>query len=82
MDDLNVIGSRLSKALEGIKPFSGTYPDQLDDWHNSASISLSISRFDVFQKLEGPVRPSTTRSGACNAKARIAEPARNWQLFW
>ena len=64
MGDFNVNGSRLSHTLRGMKPFSGTNPDQFDDWYKKAYFTLSIARPDLFHILEGQARPSTATSGA------------------
>ena len=64
MGDFNVNGSSLSHALRDITPFSGTNPDQFDDWYKKSCLTLSIARPGVLHILEGQAKPSATSSGA------------------
>lgn len=83
MGDFHANGSSLSNALRGIKPFSGTKPDQFDDWYKKACFTLSIARPDVFHILEGQARPSTTTSGATESleQRQAAYDRANQDLF-
>ena len=83
MSDSHVNGSNLFSALRGIKPFSGTNPDQFDGWYKKACFRLSIARPDVFHVLEGQARLNTTTSGATGSleERQAAYDRDNQDLF-
>lgn len=54
----------LSSALRGTTLFSGPNPDQCDYWYRKTCFTLSIARPDIYRKLKGQARLSTTTTGA------------------